>query len=137
MKVYIYVVYRPPSYSAHENEALIDFLLESCTGKEVVLLGDFNLPSIIWSKYKPYGQSSAADGMFVDMFTTLGLSQWISESTFPRSGNVLDLILTSEEDRITTVHVQPPPPGCDHCSIHCEYVFDMDIEHHHQQHPRR
>ena len=137
IKIFIYVVYRPPSYSTHENQGLIDFLLNSCSGKEVVILGDFNLPSITWKDHNPCGQFSTADGMFVDMFIALGLTQWIDESTFPRSGNVLDLILTSEQDRFTTVQVQPPPPGCDHCSVHCEYVFDTDTQIHSRQHFRR
>ena len=126
--VYVYVVYRPPSNSPDENQALIDFIFNSCADKEVIILGDFNLPSISWSNLQPCGPSSATDIKFLDMFSTLGLTQWISECTFPRSGNVLDLILTSEHDRISTVYVQPPPPGCDHCSVHCEYVFDMEVE---------
>ena len=126
--VYVYVVYRPPSNSPDENQALIDFIFNSCADKEVIILGDFNLPSISWSNLLPCGPSSATDIKFLDMFSTLGLTQWISECTFPRSGNVLDLILTSEHDRISTVYVQPPPPGCDHCSVHCEYVFDMEVE---------
>ena len=136
LNVYVYVVYRPPSNTQEENQALIDFLLRSCTGKEVVILGDFNLPSISWNNQQPGGMVSVTDRKFLDMFSTLGLTQWISESTFPRSGNVLDLILTSEQDRISTAHVQPPPPGCDHCSTHCEYVFDIDVQVASEQHQR-
>ena len=136
LNIYVYVVYRPPSNTPEQNQALIDFLVNSCTGKEVLILGDFNLPSISWRSQQPCGMASVADGMFLDMFSTLGLTQWISEGTFPRSGNVLDLILTSEQDRISTAQVQPPPPGCDHCSTHCEYVFDIDVQVDSQQHRR-
>ena len=136
LNVYVFVVYRPPSNTPEENQALIDFLLKSCTGRELIILGDFNLPSIVWRNQQPGGAISVADGQFADMFRSLGLTQWISEGTFPRSENMLDLILTSEEDRISAAHVQPPPPGCDHCSTHCDYVFDMDIQIASQQHNR-
>ena len=43
------VVYRPPSYSLNENITLINFLKDFCLGKEVILLGDFDLPGIDWN----------------------------------------------------------------------------------------
>ena len=46
--VYVIVVYRPPSYSQEQNDALAAFLLSSCSGKEALLIGDFNLPSLDW-----------------------------------------------------------------------------------------
>ena len=133
LNIYVYVVYRPPSNSSEQNQALIDFLVDSCAEKEVVILGDFNLPSVTWKDQRPCGSPSLTEEKFLDAFSSLGLTQWISECTFPRSGNVLDLILTSEQDRIGTVQVQPPPPGCDHCSIHCEYLFDVEVQQSSQQ----
>lgn len=128
LDLYVYVVYRPPSNSSDQNQALTNFLLHNCADKEVVLLGDFNLPSITWNSNEPCGGSpSLADVKFLDVFNTLGLTQWVSESTFPRSGNVLDLVLTTEQDRVGRV-VDPPPPGCDHCSVHCEYLFDAEVQ---------
>ena len=46
--VFIMVVYRPPSYSDLKNEALVHALWESIPGKEIIVVGDFNLPSIHW-----------------------------------------------------------------------------------------
>ena len=127
--VYVCVVYRPPSYSPDENTALLDFLLNNFSNKEAVIMGDFNLPTLYWDHlFQTLGATSLADNRFIDLFITLGLTQWITEPTFPRSGNILDLILTTEHDRVGEVRVQPPPPGCDHCSIHCTYVFDKDVE---------
>ena len=57
------------------------------------------------------------------MFDLLGLTQWIREPTYPRSGNTLDLILTSDLDRVGHVHVCSPLPGCDHCPTLVDYVF--------------
>ena len=127
--LHVFVVYRPPSYSAAENEELLTLLLNSCTGKEAILLGDFNLPSLNWASLDDLlKEATSADKRFLDAFDLLGLSQWVTETTFPRSGNILDLILTNEDDRICDVVVNPPPPGCDHCSTHCRYVFDCDIQ---------
>ena len=129
LNVHVYVVYRPPSYSATDNEALLGFLQRSCIAKETILMGDFNLPSLIWSSPDNILRTaSASDVRFLELFDLLGLTQWVTEPTFPRSGNILDLILTSESDRIGDVLVNPPPPGCDHCSIHCSYIFDIELQ---------
>ena len=133
--LYIFVVYRPPSNSSQQNDALVDYLGQSCADKEALLVGDFNLPSIDWSSNQTLIGASTTDSKFVNLFDTLGLTQWITVPTFPRSNNTLDLILTTEPDRIGDVHVHAPPPGCDHSSIHCEYVFDTDI--HTRQHSCR
>ena len=127
--VYVYAVNRPSSYSTEENAALISFLQQSCSEREVIILGDFNLPSLDWaSPDDTLRAASASDVRFLDLFDSLGLTQWITEPSFPRSGNILDLILTSDNDRTGEVAVNPPPPGCDHCSIHCSYIFDSDYQ---------
>ena len=64
-------------------------------------------------------------GCFFDAFLTVGLHQWVTEPTFPKSGNTLDLVLTSEPDRIGAIEVLPPLPGCDHCAISFDYVFEI------------
>ena len=129
LDVYVYIVYRPPSNSPEQNQALTDFLLNNCGDKEVIIMGDFNLPSIAWDAQVKDASHSGVDVKFLDTFNMLGLTQWVNESTFPRSGNILDLALTSEEDRVGQVQVHPPPPGCDHCSVYCEYIFDTELSH--------
>lgn len=47
------------------------------------------------------------------------------ESTFVDSGSILDLVLTTEEDRVASVANLPPLPGCHHTPILVEYVFQM------------
>ena len=129
LDVYVYAVYRPPSNSSEQNALLISFILNKCVDKEVILIGDFNLPTLSWSsEEQPPRTVSSSDSRFLDAFNTLGLTQWIGEATFPRSGNILDLILTTETDRISEVEVKPPPPGCDHASIHCQYTFDIEVQ---------
>ena len=46
--LYLIVVYRPPSNSCADNQVLLNFLRIFCPGKEVLILGDFNLPLINW-----------------------------------------------------------------------------------------
>lgn len=125
--IFILVVYRPPSNTQEQNDALTHFLIDSCAEKEAIITGDFNLPSLDWSSPQMIRSASSADLKFVNTFDTLGLTQWITVPTYPRSSNVLDLLLTTDPDRIGTVSVEAPPPGCDHCSIHCDYIFDADV----------
>ena len=119
--VYVAVVYRPPSSNAVFNNLLSSFLSEFCLDKEVILVGDFNLPAINWTDVGM--DVPPLESMFVDTFSSLGLTQWVAEATFPRSGNILDLVLTSEQDRIGSIEVLAPLPGFDHCPVIFDYVF--------------
>lgn len=121
--VMVLAVYRPPSYSETDNSILANFLLSFCADKEVLVLGDFNLPSLQWDREGFLDPASGVDKLFLETFLVLGLTQWVKEPTFPRSGNILDLILTTECDRVGSVNVLPPIPGCDHCPTLCEYLF--------------
>ena len=122
--VYILLVYRPPPSSLVETQSLYDFLL-TCEDKEVLLLGNFNLPNLAWETSDPTLHASSFDRQGFEVFTTLGLTQWVTEPTFPRSGNILDLVLSTEDDRVGSVQVMPPLPGCDHCPVLCNYIFDF------------
>ena len=125
--VYFLVVYRPPSYTTAENEELAGVLQEQILGKEIIILGDFNLPNIEWtSREIPSSHVPPLDLMFLDVFTSCGLVQWVSEPTFPKSGNTLDLLLTTEKDRVGRVDIVEPLPACDHCPVLFDYVFEGD-----------
>ena len=58
---------------------------------------------------------------FYECFILLSLSQWIDTPTFISSGNILDIILSTEHDRITNVSTLPPLPGCHHSPVICSY----------------
>ena len=86
--------------------------------------GDFNLPSLRWDQ--PNLQSFyiyPLDLRFYDVFTTIGLTQIVSEGTIFPSGNVLDLCLVSFPDRVGSCNVLPPLPSCPHCPVLVNYVF--------------
>ena len=113
--VYLVSVYRPPSYSDTENSNLINYLLNFCCDKEVVVLGDFNLPSLNWRLDDLFSQYiSPLDRQFYDVFSQVGLYQIVNESTHFPSGNILDLVLTTNSERIGLCNVLCPLPRCSH-----------------------
>ena len=62
----------------------------------------------------------------MNCFDSLGLTQWVLEPTFPTSGNVLDLVLTTDSERIGYVRVLAPLPSCTDDPLmvgHCPVVF--------------
>lgn len=73
-KVYVIVVYRPPNSTYIQNIELLSYLHDFCYGKNVILMEDFNLPSINWCDIVP-SATSLMDRLFLDMFLELGLSQ--------------------------------------------------------------
>lgn len=123
--LYILTLYRPPSNSHTDNLHLVNFLQEFVTGKEVLILGDFNLPSINWNFPSPDQHASRTDKLFFECFTVLGLSQSVLEPTFVSSGNILDLVLSTESDRIMDLNVFPPFPNCGHALVNVDYLFHL------------
>ena len=114
----IVTVYRPPSYSVEENEALLTFLDDLYGGMEVVVMGDFNLPSLSWPLEAADNDSiRAVDRIFRDCFVGLGWTQWVEFGTFHRSDNILDLVFTSDEDRIVDISSDSLFPSCGHFPI--------------------
>ena len=104
-------------------------MCESCQGREVVVLGDFNLPSLQWSAGdEMFVGVSQKDRLFFDCFVAAALTQWVTEATFVTSGNSLDLFLTSEVDRVGDIKVLAPFPRCDHSPLVCDYLFNSDLD---------
>ena len=127
-KLYILTVYRPPSNSPADNAELVAFITGFCVGREVLLLGDFNLPSIRWQSEAPGDGVTARDELFLNLFDTLGLIQLVKEPTFIRSGNILDLVLSSERDRVQNVVLCPPFPHCGHALVMFDYFLQGELE---------
>ena len=125
-EVHLVVVYRPPSYTQSENEGLLSFINEYTIDKSVILMGDFNLPTLRWESEDMLNRYiSPTDSLFYDMFAVAGLNQWVDKPTFVPSGNVLDLVLTTDTDVIGSVDVLPPLPRCHHSPVIFEYVCLM------------
>ena len=102
--LWILTVYRPFSYDWAENTTLIAAIFDFCKGREVVILSDFNLPSLVWySDVDLFREPCPIDKLFLDCFVSPGLTEWVMEGTFVSSGNILDLIFTSETARVSSV----------------------------------
>ena len=126
--IWVLAVYRPPSYDEACNSRLIQLILTFCADREVVVLGDFNLPSLAWPLENALDvYVRPVDMSFLDCFLSVGLTQWVSESTFLASGSILDLFLTSELDRVGSVDVLSPFPRCMHSPVVCDYLFHVDL----------
>ena len=125
--VFVIVVYRPPSYTQVQNQELLGLLDNVVSDREAIVIGDFNLPGISWGLHAHgyANQGSPMERQFVDTFNLLGLTQWITSVTFARSGNTLDLLLSTEPDRVGDISVEPPFPGSDHCPIVYDYIFEV------------
>ena len=127
--LHVVLVYRPPSNSYEADRRLLQFLLDFCVGKEMVIFGDFNLSDIDWRNegclFLTY---SARVQAFVDVFISLGLTQWVCTPTFVRSGNILDLVFTTDPDRVACVEVLPPFLSLGHSCVMFDYLFQMDVE---------
>ena len=50
----VVVVYRPPSSTEVDNIMLYHLLTNLCSGNEVLIMGDFNLPSLRWESELPH-----------------------------------------------------------------------------------
>ena len=64
--------------------------------------------------------------IFLIVLSHLGLSQWVEESTFLDSGNVLDLVFATKIDRVDHISMHAPFPRCQHCPVGFEYVLQFD-----------
>ena len=126
--LYVIVVYRPPSYSVQDNEALSSYLIENCRDREIVMLGDFNLPTLHWGSETMLDRyMDPCDRKFFELFSELGLIQIIEAGTHHPSEHVLDLILVSDEDRIGDWSVLEPLSRCCHSPIMTTYILQRDI----------
>ena len=64
------MVYRPPSNTPMENDGLLSFITDFCCTRNVLVLGDFNLPTLRWSVGGPVvgSGSSVLDRSFFGSF---------------------------------------------------------------------
>ena len=119
-------VYGPPSNSNENNNHLsqsilnfsVDFLL-------VILIGDFNLPLNDWGNVHPFQDDFKPT---TQAFVDAGMNQWVTKSTFLRSGNILDLVFTSVIDRNVDMYIHCPFPHCGHCPIVFDYIHDFSYD---------
>ena len=121
-------IYRSPNSDSEENHKLLNNIAWAKTNfQEIVLIGDFNLPSIDWA-------TDTATGIYAKEFLECcienNLEQMIEFPTRHRSGqesSLLDLILTNEPDCIRDIYQKAPFGKSDH------EVIEFSAIHGHQQ----
>ena len=126
--VYVLNIYRPPSYSSLENALFFSFIDDFCNDKCVIMLGDFNLPGINWFSTSVPRSVSFLESEFLTMVSTLGLVQWVKFPTIFPSGNILDLVFTSDYDGVVFVDSLEPLPGCCHVCV----LFEVSLKSHYE-----
>ena len=111
-------VYRSPNSRTENNQRLLDNLNWAREKySEILITGDFNLPSISWSTGEASGTFATE---FLEKCDELDLEQQVTELTRFRHGqnpSLLDLILTDEPDLIEKIEYMPPLGKSDHIAI--------------------
>ena len=106
------VVYRSPNIGQEEDVKLQKAIREVSKG-ECVIMGDFNHGHIQWESLESAGGD---DHQFLLLTQDCFLTQHVLEPT--RGGNVLDLILSSQNELVDNVKVHEPLGSSDHNQIH-------------------
>ena len=98
------VFYRPPKSNLKPLEDLKS-ALNNLFRPELVLIGDFNLSEFDWTNNTPL-TGSEPYMLLTDIIQDNFLTQFVDQPT--REGNILDLVLTSNEDLIDNLYVGEP-----------------------------
>ena len=115
-KLLIGVCYRPPGVDENTDNGLCE-LINRVSKESVVIMGDFNY-HINWEHMKG---ERPQDTKFLDCVNGAFLQQHIMDPT--RNKNILDLVMTSEENIIENVTVGEHFHSSDHQIIRWEIVL--------------
>ena len=116
-KTLIGVCYRPPDSKIEEDERLFD-IIKTISSETVLIMGDFNFPSIKWDLQSASDSNSAK---FLDCVDDCFLWQHVDVAT--RGENILDLVLSSEQNLVESLTVGEPFGNSDHCVIRWDVVI--------------
>ena len=110
--IYFASYYRPPNDHLQSLEALHDSLTKlyrsQKTPPNVVIAGDFNPPDINWTNHQTTNNSTASKhNKLLEITNDFGLQNMVNDPTRIASGNILDLILTSNPSIIINTHTTP------------------------------
>ena len=111
-------IYRSPnSDTTNDNNLLMNIDWAKQNFREIIITGDFNLPSINWSTNSASG---SFPNNFLDCVNNNSFEQLIQEPTRFREDqnpSLLDLILVSDPDMISNINVGAPFGKSDHSVI--------------------
>ena len=87
--------------NCNEITSYLQKLKERRDLSNLVMIGDFNFPSIDWDNYH---SNISVDQNFLELFSNIGLAQLIDKPTHI-AGNILDLLLTDNTSIIADIKV--------------------------------
>ena len=99
----------------HDNETNLMKVLREVCNKHVLIMGDFNYPSIDWSTSTATQFSSSGCVEFVQTTEDCFYTQHVLYPT--RGSATLDLILTTDPDLVSDVQIAPNLGNSDHNMI--------------------
>ena len=120
------VFYRPPSSDIDylkEFERSLSLIELSDNNVSILLLGDFNLPQIVWSTQSPTCPDSLSS-TFCAIIADYFLHQLALQPT--REQNILDLVLITIPELVKGLEICQPVGGSDHCSI--EFTLKLKFQ---------
>ena len=112
------LVYQSPNINKEDNKKIQDAIKEVNKG-ECVIMGDFNHGHIQWKSLESTG---GEDQQFLLLIQDSFLTQHVLEPT--RGENVLDLVLSYQNELMDNVKIHEPLGNSDHNQIH----FDIKIK---------
>jgi len=114
-KTLVGICYRPPDSSKAQDEALFK-LIESASNEKLLIMGDFNFADLNWKKPESLDEGN----LFIRCLNENFLVQCVEDCT--RGKNVLDLVLTSEENMVENLEVGEPFATSDHKIIRWDFI---------------
>ena len=108
--VVFYLIYRSPNSAATEVTKLAELI--KTVEKNAVILGDFNLPQIDWTR----GVAGRVGGEVLDAVEESLMVQLVDFSTQVK-GNILDLVITNMPERVLEVREEGRLGKSDHMMI--------------------
>ncbi|EPB74353.1 hypothetical protein ANCCEY_06569 [Ancylostoma ceylanicum] len=115
----IFLVYRSPSCDPSAFRQNLEFIDESTPdGCNILLVGDFNFPSIDWATGICKSNSCVSAKNFLHLCEEHSLHQLVSTPT--HGPNVLDLVLTNNRETLRAIEVLSPFSTSDHSLISFE-----------------
>ena len=129
-KVIVGLVYRSPNSSADNNSGLVSTMNEMCqTNNQVIIVGDFNFPSINWELLTADNSSE----FFLTCIQDEYLTQHVSFPT--RKSNILDLVFTSELEMCNNIVPMGYLGGSDHVFMNITVNIKISINNSSQKIP--
>ena len=128
VKVLIGCIYRSPN-STPENTVKLNSLIEKAEGTEythLLIVGDFNYPTIDWENEATRNKQEEE---FLESCRNAYLHQHVLRPTRGRirqASNILDLVLTREEETVTDLAYHSPLGKSDHACLHFKLRYPKE-----------